>query len=472
MSTINKTGISSRNIDYIGFANFPNQVFRRCIRTGFEFSLMVVGQSGLGKSTFLNTLFMAELHDLKQDKFLELKSTVNIESKTFRLIENDVRLKVTVVDTPGFGDFVDNSRCWEPIVKYIDDRFADYLAEETKIDRSPIIEDKRVHLCIYFIPPTGHGLKQLDKAFMQALQDRVNIIPVIAKADTLTPNELGRFKQKIIEDMRKNNISLYKFHELDEKSQPHQNANDGSNSAQLELSKRPPFAIVGSTNVKEILVGGERDTNNKQRVRVREYPWGTVEVDNLAHNDFVALRDMIVRNNLIDLIEITNCLHYENYRMRNSPQSSFNDFKQLEREFVARQIEEEDARRKREALFNEDVVIREQRLEEKELALADATTIVIEENNILSSRKNALPPDLPTSTAKPAKIPRLNSFIAPLPVVNNSNSIYPCKGILQTFEISPSFFTTKPSSKLGLVLHKAEVEGREYQQRVTPKLQQ
>uniref|UniRef100_A0A1I8AY06 Uncharacterized protein n=1 Tax=Meloidogyne hapla TaxID=6305 RepID=A0A1I8AY06_MELHA len=105
----------------------------------------------------------------------------------------------------------------------------------------------------------------------------------------------------------------------------------------------------------------------------------------------------------------------------------------------------------------------------------------IEENNILAgnsnnnnnnSRKNALPPDLPTSTAKPAKIPRLNSFIAPLPVVNNSNSIYPCKGILQTFEISPSFFTTKPSSKLGLVLHKAEVEGREYQQRVTPKLQQ
>jgi len=46
---------------------------------------------------------------------------------------------------------------WEPIVKYIDDRFADYLAEETKIDRSSKIEDKRVHLCIYFIPPTGHG---------------------------------------------------------------------------------------------------------------------------------------------------------------------------------------------------------------------------------------------------------------------------------------------------------------------------
>jgi len=33
---------------------------------------------------------------------------------------------------------------------------------------------------------------------MKALQDRVNIIPVIAKADTLTPTELGRFKQHVI----------------------------------------------------------------------------------------------------------------------------------------------------------------------------------------------------------------------------------------------------------------------------------
>jgi len=32
---------------------------------------------------------------------------------------------------------------------------------------------------------------------MQALQDRVNIVPVIAKADTLTPTELGDFKLQV-----------------------------------------------------------------------------------------------------------------------------------------------------------------------------------------------------------------------------------------------------------------------------------
>jgi septin 7 len=52
---------------------------------------------------------MAELHDLKPEKAVEIPSTVKIEAKTFRLVENDVRLKLTVVDTPGFGDLVDNS---------------------------------------------------------------------------------------------------------------------------------------------------------------------------------------------------------------------------------------------------------------------------------------------------------------------------------------------------------------------------
>jgi len=70
---------------------------------------------------------------------------------------------------------------------------------------------------------------------------------------------------------------------------------------------------------------------------------------------------------------------------------------------------------------------------------------ILEGNN--TSRKNILSTDLPASIAKPAKIPRLNPSIAPLPAVVNTN-IYPSKGIhQQDLESSPSFFTTKPSSK-------------------------
>ncbi|KHJ88686.1 cell division protein, partial [Oesophagostomum dentatum] len=179
--------------NYWGFANFPNQVFRRAIKDGFNFTLMVVGRSGLGKSTFINTLFMAEINDLKEAP-APTGSTVRIEEKHVKLVENTVKLNLTLVDTPGFGDAVNNTRCWEPIINYVDGKFLEFFCEETKIERKERPVDKCVHLCLYFIEPSGHGLKPLDIEFMKQLHTRVNIVPVIAKADCLTKDELKKFK--------------------------------------------------------------------------------------------------------------------------------------------------------------------------------------------------------------------------------------------------------------------------------------
>lgn len=57
--------------------------------------------------------------------------------------------------------------------------------------------DLRVHACLYFIRPTGHSLKPLDIEVMKKLSTRVNLIPVVAKADTLTPVDLAKFKQRV-----------------------------------------------------------------------------------------------------------------------------------------------------------------------------------------------------------------------------------------------------------------------------------
>ena len=36
---------STKDIDgYVGFANLPNQVYRKSVKRGFEFTLMVVGK--------------------------------------------------------------------------------------------------------------------------------------------------------------------------------------------------------------------------------------------------------------------------------------------------------------------------------------------------------------------------------------------------------------------------------------------
>lgn len=67
---------------YVGFANLPNQVHRKSVRKGFNFTAMVVGESGLGKSTLINTLFNTTLYPRKEvpPPHQERPKTVAIES--------------------------------------------------------------------------------------------------------------------------------------------------------------------------------------------------------------------------------------------------------------------------------------------------------------------------------------------------------------------------------------------------------
>ena len=40
------------------------------------------------------------------------------------------------------------------------------------------------------------------------------------------------------------------------------------------------------------------------------------QIENLEHCDFIPLRNMLVRTHLQDLKDVTNNVHYENYRCR------------------------------------------------------------------------------------------------------------------------------------------------------------
>ena len=73
------------------------------------------------------------------------------------LEEEGTRIALTVVDTPGFGDQIDNEACFAEVAGYLERQYDDILAEESRIKRNPRFRDNRVHALLYFITPTGHG---------------------------------------------------------------------------------------------------------------------------------------------------------------------------------------------------------------------------------------------------------------------------------------------------------------------------
>uniref|UniRef100_A0A8B9LPX4 Septin-9-like n=1 Tax=Astyanax mexicanus TaxID=7994 RepID=A0A8B9LPX4_ASTMX len=286
---------------YVGIDAILEQMRRKAMKQGFELNIMVVGQSGLGKSTLINTLFKSKVsrRSVMPSDEERIPKTIEIKSVSHDIEEKGVRMKLTVIDTPGFGDQINNENCWQPIMKFINEQYEQYLQEEINISRKKRIPDSRVHCCIYFIPPTGHCLRPIDIEFMRHLSKVVNIVPVIAKADTLTLEERDFFKQKIREDLRVNEIEVYPQKEFDEDSEDRM-IND-------KIREMIPFAVVGSDQ--EYQVNGKRLLGRKTR-------WGTVEVENTAHCEFAYLRDLLIRTHMQNLKDITSSIHYEVYRVR------------------------------------------------------------------------------------------------------------------------------------------------------------
>ncbi|XP_033747619.1 septin-2B-like isoform X3 [Pecten maximus] len=284
---------------YVGFANLPNQVHRKSVKKGFEFTLMVVGESGLGKSTLVNSLFLTDLYPERHihSAAEKIKQTVKIDASTVEIEERGVKLRLTVVDTPGFGDSLNSSDCFKPIIQYVDDQFERYLQDESGLNRRHII-DNRVHCCFYFINPSGHGLRPLDVSFMKAVHNKVNIVPVIAKADTLTLQEVFLLKRKVMDQIDEHGISIYPLPDCDS------DEDEDYREQCRQLKEAVPFAVIGANTVIEV---------KGRKVRGRMYPWGVVEVENPEHCDFIKLRTMLITH-MQDLQEVTQEVHYENFR--------------------------------------------------------------------------------------------------------------------------------------------------------------
>ncbi|KAI9847961.1 MAG: hypothetical protein M1837_001478 [Sclerophora amabilis] len=336
---------TSETASPIGIANLPNQRHKIVAKRGAAFTIMVAGESGLGKTTFINTLFSTTIKnyaDHRRRHAKQVDKTVEIEITKAELEEKFFKVRLTVIDTPGFGDYVNNRDSWMPIIEFLDDQHESYMLQEQQPRRVDKI-DLRVHTCLYFIRPTGHTLKPLDIEVMKRLSSRVNLIPVVAKADTLSPADLARFKQRIMALIESQGIRIYQ--------PPLEEDDEAAAKYARSMMAAMPFAVIGSE--KDVKIGD----GPQSIVKGRQYSWGVAEVENEEHCDFKKLRSILIRNNMLDLIHTTEEMHYEAYRAQQMETRSFGEARPKKLDNPKFKEEEESLRKR----FTEQVKVEEGR---------------------------------------------------------------------------------------------------------------
>lgn len=63
--------------------------------------MLITGETGLGKSTLIDTLFNTNSREKKSSHF---RPNVELKIQPYQLQEGNVQLKLTVVTTVGYGD--------------------------------------------------------------------------------------------------------------------------------------------------------------------------------------------------------------------------------------------------------------------------------------------------------------------------------------------------------------------------------
>ncbi|TCD62681.1 hypothetical protein EIP91_006574 [Steccherinum ochraceum] len=381
------------------------------------YTLMVAGRR-TGKTSFLRLLLDTSIihPSVSQDqlasvaKFVQacaghtthLRSvSVNVELAD-ELSDLQEPLQLTLIDTPSL-DFLDeaaSNRTVQDILRHVEAKFTESVHDTHKASAG----DHHVHLCIYFLDPDdvlppsvsappaplvpraradSHSKSEPERVILEppvptnpthctpklppsdiitirALSQRVNVLPVIARADTLTNERLAAVKYAIRRDLAEagigfgifdvDSISQYESSELPppkfngEPSHGYVNGSTSSPNSPIAQSQlRLPFALISpdayshsdgvvraAPSRHEIAAqydpcyhpnsSPKRHTRSKLTLGkfVRTYRWGSMDVLDHNHCDFVYLRTAIFQH-METLQKYTREYLFERYRAESHP---------------------------------------------------------------------------------------------------------------------------------------------------------
>ncbi|KAG5420248.1 CDC11 [Candida metapsilosis] len=293
---------------------------RKILKKSINFSVMIVGESGSGRSTLINTLcggnsIVPTSSTVNEDPFTR---KLHLRHENVELEDNDGhKISLNIIDTPNFANQINCGEDFRIIVDFIRHQFDEVLLEESRVKRNPRFKDGRIHVLIYLVNPTGHGLSEIDVKFLKHVNNLVNIIPVIAKADSLTREELQLNKSLILEDLNNYEINYYRFNEYEYEKEY---IDDEIIEYNKYLNSLLPFAVIGANEYKKnthtdtAASADDEDAEDIIKLRVLQKDLKPINVDNPDINDFTILKNVLLITHLNEFKDITHDQIYENYR--------------------------------------------------------------------------------------------------------------------------------------------------------------
>ncbi|CAG9330931.1 unnamed protein product [Blepharisma stoltei] len=240
-----------------------------------KFNVIVVGDSGVGKTSFINTFLSMKFNRFVPEDLDNKMSrpTIKIEQNSAIKVAGDLTYKVNMIDTPGYGK-AKNFSIWLKGIK----NFIIHSATQYKHAKKSILkpEDTRVHLCLYFIE--GPRCKERDLRAMFQLQKYVQIIPILAKADSYqSKEEIEGVKRNLINEIFNSEIKLFDFMSA--------LGNDKHLITNAPLQPLPPFAVISAAQLIE--------TQSKIKYG-RSYQWGFCDISDKETSDFSILSKFLM----------------------------------------------------------------------------------------------------------------------------------------------------------------------------------
>jgi len=346
------------------------------------FNILITGAKGSGKTSFVKFLETTlALPPHKQTRgHTPPPQMYNESTFTSSYVETDVegeRVGVTLWDSQGLEKSIIDLQLRD-LAAFVESKFEETFNQESRVVRTPGVKDTHIHCVLLLLDPArldntmrskdNYSHKKsliaedetLDLDVIRALEGKTTVIPIVAKADTLTAAHMAHLKHLVWSNVKHAKLDPLEALDLDDEDEEESSdseALDGefssSESEMPKATRSPPRKVTEDTNCEDSDTMGSTfspvrktsramlgpvsskrtdsctpaveelflpfsilspDSHTSPGALTRVFPWGEADPCNPAHCDYIRLRECVFGDWRSDLRLTSREKWYENWR--------------------------------------------------------------------------------------------------------------------------------------------------------------